>query len=393
MKVLYFAPAATPEDPSMCPFVTHRVLELQRQGHQVVVLQFGRLFLEDSAKAETGGFLRRIKRLCRSAIPGKRKTFDGEIGSFRYYDSLSFRSYADFGEWFRKNGFDLIHAHFLWFAKELPRLKKDLGVPYVVTVHGSDMHELTPYDKEAVDESLRILDNANASLFVSDFLLRHARSLGFSGANAKIVHNGVDLPRFSPLPPDSRESGRPLTLGFVGHPNFVKRPDVLPDVLRIVKRDFPSAKLLFVGSDYGNLLPYIKYKTWQLGLMDDVDFVPTVPPEQVGNYLRKMDVLLLPSRNEGFPCIALEAQACGIGVVGSANGGIPEAVGTNGVCVPESDSFVRDYAAAIVQWLKEEHSPEKIAAAVGGCSWENCVKEEIETYKAVKEQNRAENPL
>lgn len=388
MNILYFAPAATPDNPSMCPFITQRVFELQKLGHKVVVLQYGNLFIKNPFETKRRGvfkiaavFYKCVKLLCHG-FENQKKKFSSDCRTFEYFDSVSFFSYKSFYKWYKKNKFDIIHAHFLWFSKQLPLLKKQFGIPYVITVHGSDMHELTPYDLKGICEMKNILENSNKCIFVSKFLLNHARSLGFSGNNCEIIYNGIDFENFYPRIKNESNNSEPL-LGFVGHPNFIKRPDILPMVLKLVQEKFPKAKLLLVGSENGDLLPYIKYQVWKLGLEQSIDFIPAVPPEQVAEYMQKMSVLLFPSRNDGFGCVAIEAQACGIGVVASANGGIPEAVGANGICVPESENFISDYADAVVRWLRQDHDSKKIAESVKDYSWENCVKKEIYIYSTI----------
>ena len=161
MNILYFSPAPTKDNPSMCPFIAQRIYALQNQGHSVTVLQYGNLTIQNPLKTRKKGFLKPVALLYKSAkfllhsvrFANKKKTFSSALGSFCYYDSLTFTSYASFYKWYRKNQFDLIHGHFLWFANQLPVLKKQFGIPYVVTVHGSDMHELTPYDTEKVEQA------------------------------------------------------------------------------------------------------------------------------------------------------------------------------------------------------------------------------------------------
>lgn len=390
MNILYFAPAATPDNPSMCPFITQRVFELQKLGHKVVVLQYGNLVINNPFKTTRKGFFKIFALIYKSVKfvfnnvcrVNKLKTFSSDFGTFNYFESLVFNSYEAFYSWYKRYGFDLIHAHFLWFSKQLPLLKAKFGIPYVVTVHGSDMHELTPYDKENVQQSMKILNNADKCIFVSQFLLNHAKLLGFQGPDTEIIYNGINFEHFF-LSEKKSDPKSEYLIGFIGHPNFIKRSYILPDVLSLIKKKLPSTRLLILGSETGDLLPYIKLRTWKLNLQDDVTFIPSVSPELVGEFMRKIDVLLLPSHNEGFPCVAIEAQACGIGVVASANGGIPEAVGANGICVPESENFISDYADAVVRWLRQDHDSKKIAESVKVYSWENCVKKEIYIYSTI----------
>ena len=231
---------------------------------------------------------------------------------------------------------------------------------------------------------MNILTKADKNIFVSEYLLNHAKAIGYNSENYVIIRNGINKNIFyvDEKKKISSKDGN-IYLGFVGHPNFIKRADILPMVLKLVKKEIPNAKLIILGSETGDLLPYIKLQTCNLGLQNDIFFISSVSPELVGDYMRSFNVLLFPSRNDGFGCVAIEAQACGIGVVASANGGIPEAVGKNGICVSESENFILDYANAVIKWLKEEHNTYEIAQRVKGYTWENCVKKEIEVYKSL----------
>lgn len=75
--------------------------------------------------------------------------------------------------WYKKNDFSLIHAHFLWFSKILPELKHLFSIPYVVTIHGSDIHEITSYDSNEIEKAMNVLTKADKNIFVSEYLLNH----------------------------------------------------------------------------------------------------------------------------------------------------------------------------------------------------------------------------
>ena len=82
-----------------------------------------------------------------------------------------------------------------------------------------------------------------------------------------------------------------------------------------------------------------------LGIADVVRFLPPQPPERLADHYRAADVAVVPSHNESFGLVALEAQACGTPVVAAAVGGLRTAVrdGVSGVLVDGHDP--RDYAA------------------------------------------------
>ena len=99
--------------------------------------------------------------------------------------------------------------------------------------------------------------------------------------------------------------------------------------------------------------------------------------------MNAMDVMILPSRNEGWPCVVLEAQACGVPVVGSSNGGIPEAIGDGGIVIEEGEDFEKRFADAVVELLKNPIDSGYLRERALGFSWENIVKQELTVYEEV----------
>jgi len=114
-----------------------------------------------------------------------------------------------------------------------------------------------------------------------------------------------------------------------------------------------------------------------------VKFVGRVPNDEVPYYMNAMDVMILPSRNEGWPCVVLEAQACGVPVVGSSNGGIPEAIGDGGIAVEEGENFEKRFAEAVINLLENPIDSNCIREKALEYSWENIVKKEVKVYEEV----------
>jgi len=93
--------------------------------------------------------------------------------------------------------------------------------------------------------------------------------------------------------------------------------------------------------------------------------------------------MILPSRNEGFGSVIIEAQACGVPVVGSSNGGIPEVIGDGGIVVEEGEDFEKRFAEAVVEMLKKPIDSGYLRERTLGFSWENIVKREVAVYEEV----------
>jgi len=99
--------------------------------------------------------------------------------------------------------------------------------------------------------------------------------------------------------------------------------------------------------------------------------------------MNAMDVMILPSRNEGFGAVVIEAQACGTCVVGSSNGGIPEAIGFEEFVVQEGENFEERSAEKVVWVLENGYEPNRFIERAKDYTWQSIVRREIKVYNAV----------
>jgi len=246
--------------------------------------------------------------------------------------------------------FDIIHAHGMYTPPAgivAKLLSEKLNIPYVVTCHGSDINLGMPNNKELYND---VLESASKVIFVSNALLNKAKSLGYSGDNSIVIPNGMEPNLFKPLDKEKikRELGlNKKVVGFVGGLINIKRADKFPEIFENISSK-QEVEFLIVGD--GELREKVEKECKRKNL--NVKFVGRVPRDEVPYYMNAMDVMILPSRNEGWPCVVLEAQACGVPVVGSSNGGIPEAIGDGEIVVEEGEDFEKRFAEAVVEILK-----------------------------------------
>jgi D-inositol-3-phosphate glycosyltransferase len=141
---------------------------------------------------------------------------------------------------------------------------------------------------------------------------------------------------------------------FVGRIQPLKAPDVLLHAAAEMLADDPDLRrrlrVHVVGAPSGSGLEaprQLEELAAVLGIADVVHFFPPQPPERLAHHYRAADVTVVPSHNESFGLVALEAQACGTPVVAAAVGGLRTAVrdGVSGVLVDGHDP--RDYATAV----------------------------------------------
>jgi glycosyltransferase involved in cell wall biosynthesis len=284
---------------------------------------------------------------------------------------------------FEVSEFDIIHAHGMYSipAGEIAYLlAKKYGKPFVVTLHGSDVNLFMPKRKERYIE---VLENAARCIFVSRALLEKAKSFGYSGQNATVIPNGYDPDVFKPMDKNTviKELGiykeDTQYVGFVGNLIPIKRADKLPEIFRKIAKELPNTRFLIVGN--GVLRDKILKEMEGL----DVIFAGRVPQVEVAKYMNAMNVMVLPSRNEGWPCVVLEAQACGTCVVGSSNGGIPEAIGFDEYVVEEGENFEERFAKRVVDVLKKGYDRDRLIERAKGFTWEEIVKREISILNKV----------
>lgn len=155
------------------------------------------------------------------------------------------------------------------------------------------------------------------------------------------VTSGVDLKRFSP-------KGRPkalvekycidaseLVVGFSGRLSEEKAPDIFVEVANLCRQ---CGNVRFVMTGAGPLTKSISDKVRALPRGIRFEFAGLV--DDVGQYLALYDVLVLPSRFDGRPLVVMEALACGVPVIASNVGGLPDLVsdGKNGYLVPPADA-------------------------------------------------------
>ena len=159
------------------------------------------------------------------------------------------------------------------------------------------------------------------------------KKLGFD--RMSVIPPEIDTGLFSP---GTREADRPFTIGYAGRIEEQKGIDVL---IRAVAGMSPDVRLRIVGS--GSASQELRKIGEEAGIAARTDWVPAVMRPGMPAEYQRMDALVLPSLTgrywkEQFGRVLMEAMACGVPVVGSDSGEIPEVVGGAGMIVHEGDS-------------------------------------------------------
>jgi len=247
---------------------------------------------------------------------------------------------------------------------------RQLGLPVAIKVHGTDIHDMREVSR--VRRTAWALRQACGVLAVSEDLRQRVIALGCSPEKAVLVYNGIDTERFKPGDKVAArcalgEEGAPLLLA-VGRLEPIKDFETLLTAMTDLLRKFPAARLRIIGA--GSLRESLEARVLQEHLSGAVRLLGEMDQDRIHQYYNAADLLLIPSRNEGVPNVLLEAMACGLPVVATRVGGIPEVVldGSTGLLY-DASAGARGLVSAIERAVAMTWSAPDILARIGRFSW------------------------
>ena len=265
---------------------------------------------------------------------------------------------------------DLLHVHYALPHAISAILAREMGngngvrLKVVTTLHGTDI-TIVGQDRSYLPITRWGIEKSDAVTAVSQYLRDvTAREFGVRRA-IEVVPNFVDTRRYRPdgASPFARGLARDGEALIVHVSNFrpVKR---IPDVLAIfdsIRREIP-ARLLLIGD--GPLRSLAERLAREGGFEDRTTFLGNVAA--IETILPATRLMLLPSDAESFGLAALEAMACGVPVIGSAAGGLPEVIeeGKTGYLRPVGD--VASMAKCGLELLRDEARWKRFSAACRG---------------------------
>jgi N-acetyl-alpha-D-glucosaminyl L-malate synthase BshA len=230
------------------------------------------------------------------------------------------------------NELDLLHCHYAiphsvsaFLAKSMMHPRK---LPIVTTLHGTDI-TLVGSDRSYLPITRFSIDQSDGVTAVSHFLKEATINIIGARNDIEVIHNFVNCDKYK------RSMNRDLKHYFAPHKekilihvsNFraVKRPTDVVEIFVRVQEEIPAV-LLMVGD--GPERSSAEWSTRHNGIERKVYF--TGKQDAIEELIGISDLLLLPSENESFGLVALEAMACEVPVVASRVGGLPEVL-TDGV--------------------------------------------------------------
>lgn len=266
------------------------------------------------------------------------------------------------------HGLDLLHVHYAvphatsaWIAREMLRAEGS-DIRFITTLHGTDI-TIVGQDPSFQAITKFSIERSDRITAVSTFLQEETvRTFGCTGCQVTVIPNFVDpeqydRQRYAGLLRSELNCTSPILM-HVSNFRPVKR---VTDVVRIFARvrEQMRAMLVMVGDGPDRVAAEDEVR--RLGLTADVQFLGKI--DAVAPLLASADLFLLPSASESFGLSALEALACGVPVIASDAGGLPEVVkpGETGILAPVGD--LDSMAGAAIELLRDPARWARMSAA------------------------------
>jgi len=324
-----------------------------------------------------------------------------KLGIFPEIETFSFRAFLKLKELQKTHRFDIIHDNQCLGYGFL--LIKNLGVPFVSTLHHPLSIDRTTWFEYPSDFSLRVKRVLYYPLIMQAFVSnRLDRIITVSHDSAKeinlafgvpmekqrVVYNGLDSSIFHPLTGVKKKRNQII---FVG--NVEDRKKGVAYILKALTLTKHKVHLIVVDGGAPNRR-FVPGWIDRFGLNDRIRFMGKVTNEELVRLYAESEIALSPSLYEGFGFPAAEAMACELPVIASTGGALPEVVGEHmktAYIVPTRDPEA--IATGIDTLMDDPALRRRMGKAARArilttFTWENATKEMLKVYQEAIDAHR-----
>lgn len=281
----------------------------------------------------------------------------------------------------RLRGYDVVLAHSFTGGLFAYEAFRRFSVPYFMTWHGSDVHTHPWRVPVILEDSRKIMEAAKCNFFVSRALMDFSEKIT-AKACKDVLYNGVS-DDFREYEVERKEQTRARyglnpgdkTVAFVGTLAAVKNVGVLASLFEEIRGRYKGQLKFWIVGD-GKKGAMVKAQCEELCSRNpavDIRFLGDRPSGEMPDIMNCIDVLVLPSLNEGLPLVCAEALRSGANAVGSDVGGMSEVLGRENV-FSHGETLVSEMATRVVEMLDSnvlQLLPETI-------SWSEICEKEID---------------
>lgn len=296
---------------------------------------------------------------------------------------------------YRQFKFEMIQAHVaLPDGHCAVKLKQKYQVPVLVTVHGQDFQSTLKRNNRCRKRLAQVLSSADRVIAVSSKLKRMVEHEPYA-AGITVINNGVDAGSIAVgmsgqagcLERKVWPVGTTVILS-VANLKKTKGIDLNLRALAALREKYSGLKYIIVGD--GKERKNLESLAEDLGIRENVVFLGKLPHAGTMNWMAKADVFSLPSWQEGFGVVYLEAMLHGVPVIGVKGEGVEDVVshGRNGLLVQPHD--LEDLTRALDRLLGDPGSARKLGEAgresvLKNFTWEQNARKTMELYTGVLE--------
>ncbi len=232
--------------------------------------------------------------------------------------------------------FDVVHAHDWLASNAAVWIKQGRGRKVALTIHSTEYGRCG--NNFWGGQSARVRDHERHGTYCADRVMTVSNALkneimwmyNVPEWKTSVVYNGINYHHFDGwIDPSEVKASYGIgpidpTALFVGRMAYQKGPDLLVEAIPFVLNYYPNAKFIYVGD--GDLRFSVESRAWALGINHATRFLGYRSGQELINLFKASDVVCVPSRNEPFGIVILEAWSAGKPVVASRNGGPSEFV-------------------------------------------------------------------
>lgn len=241
------------------------------------------------------------------------------------------------------------------------KLKEKVNAKIAYHLHNDNLNN-------CISKSLSIYNYADRIITVSDFIRKRVMTINPQDTKTTTVLNGIDLELFTSCSENDKKKHDDFIIVFSGRLIPEKGILQLIQAMQLLK-GYPNIKLVIIGS--GSLGSNEQQTPFQQQLQEaakalaNIIFTGYIAYHEMAHYLHQADLAVLPSTwEEPFGLTMAEAQAAGLPIITTKQGGIPEVVSEQNAILLEIDEhLVNNLAAAIFDLYEHSEKRKQMAAA------------------------------
>lgn len=306
-------------------------------------------------------------------------------GELMYYSAYSF-----YNRLLKSEDFDIIHCHVA-----LPDgvvgsyLSKKFKISYGITIHGADIYESLPENNLNYKKIKKVIENAGFIGVVSNRLydLILNEKIIPPAETTRVIYNGVNIPLEKMEVKLKNSKKKSIKLLSVGHMIRRKGIDFVLRALSMLKNKYSNIEYFVIGD--GHDLDYFKKIAEEFNVQGITHFLGAKDNLEVFEYMKLCDLFVLPSLNESFGIVFIEAMSQGMITIGTFGEGISDVIkdGFNGFLVKPrnvEDLYLKlCYLITNLDRLNAVRQNARLTV-LSKFTWENNVREYIKLYNQTK---------